>query len=419
MGIFDKMLTESCKREFFERKSLRLSTDEKYLCQLSEYLFSNECDNDVRRLKSGDYFFDAPTFHLVRKNHSTERRKVFAFEGKSKLLLQFMTFMLMELDDTLPDSLCSFRRGDRTKMFFNKVRRLDRGRTHYVMKTDVHDYGGSIDQDMAIELVERMIPNDPEFMAFFKWIMTRNEFYRQGKLVCERVSIIEGFPIGSFVASVFLTELDRLLESQADIYMRYNDDIAFFTDSYEKALWALEQTRDICAKKGLSLNERKTTIVSPGEPAELLGIEILDGDFDIGENSLQKQFSKLKRFRDKLLRGVRYGKITKAQAFQRMVRFTDRIFYGVKIGDHEFNWVMHAFPMITRTNGLERLDKYAQDCIRVAGTGKLGNAKYRIRYKDMCEAGYRSLVHAYYHGSTIEELTTNEAAAHNADTIIG
>lgn len=419
MGIFDKMLTQSYKREFFERKSLRLSTDEKYLCRLSEYLFGSECDNDIRRLKNGDYFFDAPTLHYIRKNHSAERRRVFSFKDNNMLLLQFMTFMLMELDDTLPDSLCSFRRDNRTRMFFDKVRRLDRSRTHYVMKADVHDYGGSIDQDMAIELVGKMIPDDHEFMAFFKWIMTRNEFYRQGKLISQRVSILEGLPIGSFVTSVFLTDLDRLLEKETDIYMRYTDDIAFFADSYEKAQWALEQTREFCAQKGLCLNERKTIIVPPGEPIELLGIEILDGDFDIGENSLQKQLSKLKRRRDRLLRGVRYGKYTKAEAMQRMVKSADRIFFGAKVNDHEFNWVMHAFPMITRTDGLERLDKYAQDCIRVAGTGKLGNAKYRIRYKDMCKAGYRSLVHAYYHGYTIEELTIDETAAHNADTDIG
>ena len=75
--------------------------------------------------------------------------------------------------------------------------------------------------------------------------------------------------------------------------------------------------------------------------------------------------------------------------------------------------------MITQTDGLERLDRYVQDCIRVVGSGKLGNAKYRIRYKDMCGAGYRNLVHAYFHGYTLEGLTTDEAAAHNADTDIG
>ena len=86
MGIFDKMLTQSYKREFFERKSLRLSTDEKYLCRLSEYLFGSECDNDIRRLKNGDYFFDAPTLHYIRKNHSAERRRVFSFKDNNMLL---------------------------------------------------------------------------------------------------------------------------------------------------------------------------------------------------------------------------------------------------------------------------------------------------------------------------------------------
>ena len=56
MGIFDKMLTEKCKHDFLLRKSLRLGTTEEYLCQLREYLFSSELDDDVRRLKNGDFF---------------------------------------------------------------------------------------------------------------------------------------------------------------------------------------------------------------------------------------------------------------------------------------------------------------------------------------------------------------------------
>ena len=230
------------------------------------------------------------------------------------------------IDDTLPDSLCSFRLDDRTKMFFDKVRRLDRSRTHYVMKTDIHDYGGSIDQDPAVELMERMLPDDTEFTAFIRWLLTRNEFYDHGKLVHERVSILEGLPIGSFITSVFLTDLDRQLEKEADIYMRYTDDIAFFTDSREKAERALELTREFCAERGLSLNEKKTLIAAPGEPVELLGIEIMDGAIDIGENSLQKLLSKFKRCRDRLLRGIRYGKYTKAQAMQRMINTVNRVF---------------------------------------------------------------------------------------------
>ena len=95
------------------------------------------------------------------------------------------------------------------------------------------------------------------------------------------------------------------------------------------------------------------------------------------------------------------------------------MFFGKKQNDHEFNWVIHAFPIITRTDSLKQLDSYVQDCIRVVGSGKLGDAKYRIRYDAMTAAGYRNLVYAYYHGYTVEEMHTDADTTDHADTVIG
>ncbi|MCR4644159.1 MAG: RNA-directed DNA polymerase [Oscillospiraceae bacterium] len=419
MGVFDKMLSDTYKQAFIRKKMAQLGTEQSYLDALSEYVTSSACDEDVLRLKNGDYFLNAPTRFFVRKSHSTKRRKVYSFKGKDKFLLQYITFVLMDLDDIHVDSLCSFRRDNRTEFFFEKLRRKDLHRKLYVMKTDIHDFGGSVDQDIALRLLEEVFRDDPAFMAFLRQLLTRNAFYSRGELVEERVSIIEGLPLGSFIQSVYLAELDRILEANAVIYMRYTDDIAFFTDSPEKAEWALAQVKEICGKRAVTINEDKTEIIPPGEPVELLGIEIFNGGFDIGENSLQKLLSKLKRYRDKLLRRERRGRCTRETAMQRMIQFADKTFFGKKLNDHEFNWVIHAFPIITRTDSLERLDSYVQDCIRVVGSGKMGNARYRIRYKDMCAAGYRNLVHAYYHGYTLEEVTADACASRHADTGIG
>ena len=90
------------------------------------------------------------------------------------------------------------------------------------------------------------------------------------------------------------------------------------------------------------------------------------------------------------------------------VPYYDRTFFGKMQDDHEFNWVIHAFPIITRTDGLHRIDAYVQDCLRVVGSGKMGNSKYRVRYSDMVAGGYKNLVSSYYHGYEISQsVTTN------------
>ncbi len=224
--------------------------------------------------------------------------------------------------------------------------------------------------------------------------------------------------MGPFFQNLYMAEIDRALEPMSTMYIRYTDDIGFFADSYDKAREALEVVRKLIVPLKFTLNEKKTIISGPGEDVELLGIEMYPGGYDIGENSLRKLMAKLKRKRDRILRRLRKGRYPKELALLEMIHFYDRTFFGMKIDDHEFNWVVHAFPIITRIDGLKRLDAYAQDCIRVAGSGKLGNAKYRISYKQMKKAGYRSLVSAYYHGYSLEERTKHENSADNADSIV-
>lgn len=356
------------------------------------------------RLKNGDYFFAPPRQFYVRKNHSSKRRKVYSFQGKDKYLLQLMAFALQDLDYIHASSLCSFRTKNRTKIFFEKVLIKDHGRRCYVMKTDIHDFGGSMDMDVLLSIAAPYFEDDPDFFHFLAWLLTRYEFVRQGKTVREKVSIIEGTPIGSFLQNIYLEELDRILQRESILYMRYTDDIAFFTDSYEKAVWALEESRRVSAKLNIEINEDKTQIFAPGEALELLGIEILPDALDIGVNAAEKLCGKLERYRNKMLRRIRRGRCTPEQAMRRMIVFADNLFYGFRWNDHEFNWVVHAFAIITRTDTLKKLDHYAQDCIRITGTGKLGDSKYRIRYKDMCEKGYRNLCHAYYHGYDVKEV---------------
>ena len=82
-----------------------------------------------------------------------------------------------------------------------------------------------------------------------------------------------------------------------------------------------------------------------------------------------------------------------------MIDRVDMYFFGVVREERELNWVDWAFRVLTRTDSLARIDACSQECVRFVGSGgKRTGAKYRVRYKDMQRMGYRTLVHAYYHG---------------------
>ena len=55
-----------------------------------------------------------------------------------------------------------------------------------------------------------------------------------------------------------------------------------------------------------------------------------------------------------------------------------------------------AFRVVSVPEGLREADRMLCDMIRVVVSGKTGNAKYRIRYRDIKKWGYQSLVTRWY-----------------------
>ena len=442
MELFNKLLLEETKSSYGRRLDEKYNIPEETRLAMKSFVMSRECDDEIYRLKRGDFlaydlkethfdtttayyhlaasrpaFYLPPRQNLIRKANSEKRRVIYSYAQKDSYLLKYITFVLMDFDDLYEDGLCSFRKDNKTAVFFNRVRSADPERKKYILQTDFHSYSNSIDQDIALSLVEPLFKDDPEFFRFVNWIMKRNAYFKKIKnadrsieweLKQERVSVVQGNPIGSFFVNMYLRDMDFELSQKADIYMRYGDDVAFFTDNIENALWAKETISHYADQRHLSIHENKSVLVPPGNNAEILGIEILPGNFDIGEFAEQKLIRKIRLYQDKQLRCMRRKKATKEIAMQRMIRFINRAFYGRedKVNTHEMNWVMHAFPIITQTDGLVNLDRVSEDAIRICGSGRKTDAKYRITYKEMTEKGFRSLVHAYYHG--VRELDCGE-----------
>ena len=442
MKLFDKLLLKENKCSYIKRVDEKYNISDEFKLSLKNFVMSQECDDEIYRLKRGDFllyglkethfgstveyhnlaaarpaFYLPPRQNLIRKANSEKRRIIYSYAQKDSYLLKYITFALMDFDDLYEDGLCSFRKDNRTAAFFRQVRSVDPERKKYIFQTDFHNYSNSIDQDIALALVEPLFKDDPEFFRFVNWIMKRNAYYKKIKnadrsiewdLKLERVSVVQGNPIGSFFVNMYLRDMDSELSQKADIYMRYGDDVAFFTDSMDAVLWARKTIFRYADRRHLSIHEGKSGLVSPGENAEILGIEILPGNFDIGEFAEQKLIRKIRLYQNKQLRCIRRKKVTKKIAMQRMIRFVDRAFYGRedKVNTHEMNWVMHAFPIITQTDAIVNLDHVSEDAIRICGSGKKTDAKYRITYKEMVEKGFRSLVHAYYHG--VKDLDCDE-----------
>ena len=66
--------------------------------------------------------------------------------------------------------------------------------------------------------------------------------------------------------------------------------------------------------------------------------------------------------------------------------------------DNDLTWSFWYFSVLTTTKSLNEIDRYAQECVRYLISGKRTKARFNVRYEQMKELGYKSLVHAFYEG---------------------
>lgn len=398
--VFDRMLDTDRRKAFIDRRRQSYNSSEEETAALEAYIMSDECSSDIERLRSGDFFFEPPVKTMLRKKNSARRRAIYRFRDNESMLLKLMAFVMHDFDYLYTDSLYSFRMGRHISEIFRTIKKNDFSKEKWVLKADIHSYGDNVDPDiLADQLAEIFGEQDPALYHFFDSLLTRGEFYDKGKLTKGPTGALSGCALTNFFENVYLLDLDDIAMEQSVYYCRFADDIAVFTDTREAAAEIKEAFRKGFEKRGLEFNENKTEICAPGEAFDLLGFKVEAGEFDIADNSLEKIEWKLRHYARLLVKWHRHGELSKEEAMRRMIGRIDTYFFGRVRDENELSWVDWSFSVLTRVDSLRRLDACSQECIRLAGSGgKTSDSKYRVRYRDMQRMGYRTLVHAYYHG---------------------
>ncbi len=404
LTIFEKMNTPEVKQAFLSRKEGSYNISEEDFPLLKSYILSDQCSSDIQRLIDDDFFFSIPKMSYLRKKNSQKKRIIYRFLDNEKMLMQFMAFVLHDFDDIYEDCVYSFRLGKHISEIFSGIKKKDYGSTHWVLKTDIKSYGDNVKPELLADMLDDIfLENDPKICSFFRKLLTRGKFYRDGKLSEGSTGALSGCPLTTFFENVYLKDVDTYIKSNSDYYCRFADDIAIFVQSNEEAEKIYDRVKELFEERGLSFNTNKTAIVPPGEAFDLLGFCVKGSDFDISRHSLETICWKLNHRARKLVRlQSRYG-LSKEETMQKMINRIDGYFFGRDLDNNELNWVDWSFKVLTRCDSLRKIDNYAQECIRYVGSGgKRNNAKYRVRYKTMRRMGYRTLVHAFYHREDVK-----------------
>ncbi len=402
--IIQKAADKQAWLDFFEYKLNKQHLSHHEEEELQEFIEKEAYLSLCRLWKQGGYPSQYPVKRTINKQGSRKKRIVYSFPGDEGMLLKFIAFHLYRYDWYFCDNCYAFRRNFGVWEAMHRIRSIPSLDNMYCLKVDISNYFNSINVDILLEKLSFIKETDLPLYQLFHKILKEDRVCENTKILLEKHGAMAGTPISPFFANVYLRDVDYYFKEADILYFRYSDDILIFANTMDELVTHQAKLYEQIHLLGLTINPDKVHISTPGEPWEFLGFCYRGGEIDLSDATLRKTKAKIKRKADALRRWSRNKKLSTEKAAIGLIRAMNRKFFGSSSPDDEdndedskdFTWSRWFFPNLTTDKGLKTIDNYLQEYIRYTVTGRHYKGNYRIRYEQMKEWGYRSLVHEYY-----------------------
>ncbi len=394
-SIIYKISDENVWEEYLQFKKNQTSAIKSEIKYMEEYIKEKRYSKIVNEIIRGSYNFSIPIKHLINKVNKQSKRVVYTFNEDETMVLKLITYLVSEKYDCKYSSNCySFRRKYTVKQAIYNLTEYEGIKNFYGYKIDIHNYFNSIDIELLLPKLKEFFGDDYILYNFLKNILLDDRAYLNNEIVHEKKGIMAGIPISSFLANIYLLDLDEYFLVENVLYARYSDDIILFSDK-EKIDKYVKVLNDKIKFYRLEINEEKCEYILPNEKWNFLGFSYQDGVIDLSDSVKKKIKGKIKRMARKLRRWMLKKHATPKRAISAMNRTFNRKFYSKENGN-ELTWSMWYFPIINTDNGLSEVDKYMQQYLRYIATGRHCKKNFNITYEFLKECGYRPLVSEYY-----------------------
>lgn len=396
-GIFDRAAAVEIREDFLSSRQKQNNSKPEEYDEMASYIRSSAVENDLNRLKRGEFFFSAPRHFRIPKNLSQRKRDIYVWYGTEKYLLSLLCYLLRDYDSIFSPCLYSFRSQMNAHDFIRKLLRCPDTRKYYIVKADISSYASSIVPEQILPQLKKIFQNDPGMYSLYEFLLLRREcIERDGSLVKCEPGILGGNPLSNFLMNVCLMDLDTYYECHSPLYCRYSDDLIIFAENRAEAERYISFFQSVLKEKHLTVNPEKMRLIEPGEQVDILGYSLNQGILDIADHSRQKLLRKIRMHSKRLILAKKERHLTDREAAVQMTVYCNNLFFG-KAGSNELSWSRWIFPVINTIASLKEMDHYAQEAIRYVYCGSFSAKRYRLRYRDLQKMGYRSLVHEYYH----------------------
>ena len=394
MSLIDKLFDKSSWERFYQYK-LGLRCSKRFKKELRDFI-DNGSYLTYRDAVLNLTGLPLPSKSVISKMSSRKKRTVFKYPYDFNMVLKLLTYLtLRKYDHIYTSNLYSFRPGVCAKDAIMTICRSKDIRSMYSYKIDVSDYFNSIPVGKMCDALDKTVTDDDRLLMFMKTLLKEERVISGDAEIREQKGIMAGTPIASFYANLYLKDLDEYFRDRGVLYARYSDDIIVFAREEKEIAEYKKVILEFLNNKGLTVNPEKEVYASPEEGFTFLGVEVKNGDIDIAPSSVTKLKQKMRRKARALDRWYHREGLDGTKAAAAFIRIFNHKLLEVN-EDSDLTWSLWFFPVITTTKSLHEIDLYAQDLLRFLISGKHTKARYNVRYEDLKELGYISLVNEYY-----------------------
>ena len=394
MTILEKMEDHRQWLAFYEYKKAGGHLSAADETALYDFIVQEAYRPVVASMRAGEAF-PLPQMTILSKQNSPKKRVVYTCPPAENYVLKMMTWCLQQYDDQMAPNLYSFRRGIGVKKAVQDLILFPGVDALYSYKLDIHDYFNSVNVERLLPRLRILLQGENELYAFLEHLLREPRALRDGKVVTPHKGIMAGLPISSFLANVYLMDLDHQMHEKGILYARYSDDIIVFAETKSLLDQYVEEIRHTLDALDLTINSDKCALTAPGEAWEYLGFSYCQGCVDISPIALHKIMAKCRRKARSIYRWKRQNHKEDLYAVRAYIKYIQQKFFDNPI-HNELTWCRWYLPIINTDQSLRRLDHYLQQNIRYLITGKHTKGNYRLRYETMQALGYRSLVGEFY-----------------------
>lgn len=394
MSVIELLSKKETWEQFYEYKTSLISSSE-FSKRLRKYIDEEEYLPVVANICAGGSF-SLPRKAVISKQSSRKKRTVYTYPSSENMVLKLITYLLLrKYDGVFTENLYSFRPAVTAKDAVIRLVRIYNSEDWYTYKADVANYFNSIPVEKLVPEMSEVLADDPELLGFLKGLLTEERVLDGEKIITEEKGIMAGTPVAAFYANLYLKDLDRWFAEREIPYARYSDDVIFFARSEEERAEYAEFVKGFLGERGLEINPDKEEWEGPEEGFTFLGFRISKGKVDIAPASVVKLKKKMRRKVRALARWGKRNDVEGEKAARAFIRVFNRKLLESS-ADRDLTWSRWFFPVINTVDSLRVIDEYAQDCIRYLVSGTRTKARFNVRYGDLKDLGYVSLVNRYY-----------------------